>query len=97
VSVASPHSPSKNSARVSTPSLTEFLAGLTGVQTASNFVFLLSGVVLAIVALQVQSEVDHPEEEVRTAVEEVALLRCEVDDLRRELKLERRDLDPARA
>jgi hypothetical protein len=67
------------------PAIAEFLAGLTGVQTASNFVFLLAGVVLAIVALQLSSEVGHLEEEVRTAVEEIALLRCELDDLRREL------------
>ena len=67
------------------PGVAESLAGWTGVQTASNFVFLLAGVVLLVVALQLSSEVGHLEEEVRTAVEEIALLRCELDDARREL------------
>ncbi|WP_216213459.1 DUF2304 domain-containing protein [Amycolatopsis aidingensis] len=68
------------------PKTAEFLAGLTGVQTASNFVFLLAGVVLALVCLHLSVEVGHLEEEVRTSVEETALLRCELDDTRRELE-----------
>jgi hypothetical protein len=69
------------------PQAAEFLARTTGVQTPSNFVFLLSGVVLALVALHLSIEVGHLEEDVRTAVEEIALLRCELEDSRRVLEL----------
>ncbi|MEC3975136.1 DUF2304 domain-containing protein [Amycolatopsis sp. H20-H5] len=68
------------------PQAAEFLAKTTGVQTPSNFVFLLSGVVLALVALHLSTEVGHLEEEVRTSVEETALLRCELEDTKRELE-----------
>ena len=68
------------------PSAARFLARLTGVETPSNFVFLLAGVVLALVSLHLSTEVGHLEEEVRTAVEETALLRCELVDVRRELE-----------
>ncbi|MEU4671276.1 DUF2304 domain-containing protein [Amycolatopsis sp. NPDC023774] len=67
------------------PQAAEFLAKITGVQTPSNFVFLLAGVVLALVALHLSTEVGHLEEEVRTSVEETALLRCELEDTKREL------------
>ena len=67
------------------PQAAEFLAKTTGVQTPSNFVFLLAGVVLALVSLHLSTEVGHLEEEVRTSVEETALLRCELEDTRREL------------
>jgi hypothetical protein len=68
------------------PQAAEFLARHVGVQTPSNFVFLLSGVVLALVSLHLSIEVGHLEEEMRTSVEETALLRCELDDVRRELE-----------
>ena len=68
------------------PSAAQFLARLTGVETPSNFVFLLAGVVLALVSLHLSTEVGHLEEEVRTSVEETALLRCELEDTRRELE-----------
>ncbi|MBE1500168.1 hypothetical protein H4696_007268 [Amycolatopsis lexingtonensis] len=68
------------------PSAAEFLARLTGVETPSNFVFLLAGVVLALVSLHLSTEVGHLEEEVRTSVEEIALLRCELEDTRRDLE-----------
>jgi hypothetical protein len=68
------------------PQAAEFLAKITGVQTPSNFVFLLAGVVLALVALHLSTEVGHLEEEVRTSVEEIALLRCELEDSKRELE-----------
>ncbi|MFI5607207.1 DUF2304 domain-containing protein [Amycolatopsis sp. NPDC051903] len=68
------------------PQAAEFLAKITGVQTPSNFVFLLAGVVLALVALHLSTEVGHLEEEVRTAVEETALLRCELEDSKTELE-----------
>ncbi|WIY04902.1 DUF2304 domain-containing protein [Amycolatopsis mongoliensis] len=67
------------------PSAALFLARLTGVETPSNFVFLLAGVVLALVSLHLSTEVGHLEEEVRTSVEETALLRCELEDAKREL------------
>lgn len=67
------------------PQAAEFLAKHTGVQTPSNFVFLLAGVVLALVSLHLSTEVGHLEEEVRTSVEETALLRCELEDAKREL------------
>jgi hypothetical protein len=65
---------------------TQALATAAGVQTASNFVFLLSGVVLALVSLHLSVEVGHLEEEVRTSVEEIALLRCELDDTSRAIE-----------
>ncbi|MGW4397150.1 DUF2304 domain-containing protein [Amycolatopsis nivea] len=68
------------------PAVANFVAHLTGVETPSNFVFFLSGVVLAMVSLQLSTEVGHLEEEVRTAVEETALLRCELEDAQRELE-----------
>ncbi|MEU5259910.1 DUF2304 domain-containing protein [Amycolatopsis sp. NPDC021455] len=68
------------------PSAAQFLARLTGVETPSNFVFLLAGVVLALVSLHLSTEVGHLEEEVRTSVEEIALLRCELEDAKRELE-----------
>ncbi|WP_370945262.1 DUF2304 domain-containing protein [Amycolatopsis sp. cg5] len=68
------------------PQAAEFLAKLTGVQTPSNFVFLLSGVVLALVSLHLSVEVGHLEEEVRTSIEEIALLRCELEDTRKALE-----------
>lgn len=58
----------------------------TGVRTASNLVFFLAGIVLLIVALQLSSEIGHLEEDLRTAVEEVSLLRCELSDAHRELE-----------
>jgi hypothetical protein len=64
------------------PDTAQVAARLFGVQTASNLVFLLSGVVLALVALHLSVEVGRLEEEVRTSVEEIALLRCELDDTR---------------
>ena len=68
------------------PSAAQFLARLTGVETPSNFVFLLAGVVLALVSLHLSTEVGHLEEEVRTSVEAIALLRCELEDTRRDLE-----------
>jgi hypothetical protein len=65
---------------------TQAIAKAAGVQTASNFVFLLSGVVLALVSLHLSVEVGHLEEEVRTSVEAIALLRCELQDTRRDLE-----------
>ncbi|GAB3136874.1 DUF2304 domain-containing protein [Amycolatopsis sp. NPDC004378] len=68
------------------PQAAEFLAKHTGVQTPSNFVFLLAGFVLALVSLHLSTEVGRLEEEVRTTVEETALLRCELEETKRELE-----------
>jgi len=78
------------------PAAAEFLARLSGVETPSNFVFLLAGVVLALVSLHLSIEVGHLEEEVRTSVEEIALLRCELEDTRRALDLRITTLEAAR-
>ncbi|GLZ40638.1 DUF2304 domain-containing protein [Actinokineospora sp. NBRC 105648] len=67
------------------PNTAQGLADMVGVQTASNFVFFLAGTVLAIVCLHLSSEVGHLEEETRTAVEEIALLRTELERARAEL------------
>jgi hypothetical protein len=68
------------------PAAARFMARLSGVETPSNFVFLLAGVVLALVSLHLSIEVGHLEEEVRTSVEEIALLRCELEETRRALE-----------
>ncbi|MCU1683669.1 MAG: hypothetical protein JWQ81_4408 [Amycolatopsis sp.] len=68
------------------PAAAQFMARLTGVETPSNLVFFMAGVVLALVALHLSTEVGRLEEEMRTAVEESALLRCELEDSRRELE-----------
>lgn len=67
------------------PGVAEALAEATGILTAANLVFLITGVVLLVVALQLSSEVGRLEEEVRTVVEELALLRCELDDAQQQL------------
>ncbi|GAA3024494.1 DUF2304 domain-containing protein [Actinokineospora globicatena] len=79
------------------PNFAQDLADLVGVQTASNFTFLLSGIVLAAVSLHLSSEVGHLEEETRTAVEEIALLRCELDRTRAELDARIAQLEAAPA
>lgn len=68
------------------PSVATTLAHAVGIALASNLVFLLSGLVLAIVSLHLSGEVGRLEEEVRTSVEEVALLRCELADAHRALE-----------
>ncbi|MCR3747219.1 DUF2304 domain-containing protein [Lentzea californiensis] len=67
------------------PGLPSLLSDLTGVQLAANFVLAGAAFVLFFVVLQLSSEVGHLEEEVRTTVEEIALLRCELEDVRAEL------------
>ncbi|WP_309110174.1 DUF2304 family protein [Saccharothrix sp.] len=68
------------------PGLPSWFADLTGIQLAANFLFAAAFVVLLFVVLQLSSEVGHLEEEVRTTVEEIALLRCELEDVKRELE-----------
>jgi hypothetical protein len=68
------------------PGVMLFMARLLHFQTASNFVLFLALSVLGLVALHLSTEVGHLEEEVRTSVEETALLRCELEDTKRELE-----------
>ncbi|SEP63842.1 hypothetical protein SAMN05216188_10136 [Lentzea xinjiangensis] len=67
------------------PGLPTMLSDLVGFQLAANFVLASAAFVLLFVVLQLSSEVGHLEEEVRTTVEEIALLRCELEDVRAKL------------
>jgi hypothetical protein len=67
------------------PGLPTWLSNLTGIQLAANFLFAAAAFTLLFVVLQLSSEVGHLEEEVRTTVEEIALLRCELEGVRAEL------------
>jgi hypothetical protein len=67
------------------PGLATLLSDLVGFQLAANFVLASAAFVLLFVVLQLSSEVGHLEEEVRTTVEEIALLRCEMEDMRARL------------
>lgn len=77
------------------PGVAGLFARIAGIQTPANLIFLLSGLVLLVVALQLSSEIGHLEEEVRTAVEEIALLRCELEETRTELAESIAALSPA--
>jgi hypothetical protein len=68
------------------PGVMPYMAGLLHFKTPSNFVLFLALGVLGLVALHLSTEVGHLEEEVRTSVEETALLRCELEDTKRELE-----------
>ncbi|GAA3460371.1 hypothetical protein J2S66_005921 [Saccharothrix longispora] len=68
------------------PGVPEFLTRITGIITPSNFVLFLAVAVLGLVALHLSTEVGRLEEEVRTAVEEIALQRGEIDGERRALE-----------
>lgn len=61
------------------PGVAGHLARLVGVQTPSNLVFALALVVLLLVCVQLSTEMTALEEETRTLVEEVALLRLDVE------------------
>jgi hypothetical protein len=78
------------------PGVVEWLSHVTHIITVSNFVLFAAIGVLGLVALHLSTEVGGLEEEVRTSVEETALLRCELDEVKRELeariaKLEERE------
>lgn len=68
------------------PGVPEFLTRITGIITPSNFVLFLAVGVLGLVALHLSTEVGRLEEEVRTAVEEIALQRGELEDEQRALR-----------
>ena len=59
------------------------LARVVGVQTPSNLLFSIALIVLLLVCVQVSVEITSLEEETRTLVEEVALLRFDVERLTR--------------
>ncbi|NTW40238.1 MAG: DUF2304 domain-containing protein [Cellulomonadaceae bacterium] len=61
------------------PGLVEALADLAGVQTPSNLIFALALIVLLLVCVQLSVEITTLEEETRTLVEEVALLRLDME------------------
>jgi hypothetical protein len=60
------------------PAMAEWLARAVGVQTPSNLLFAIALIVLLLVAIQLSAEITSLEEETRTLVEEVALLRFDV-------------------
>lgn len=61
------------------PGTVEALADLVGVQTPANLLFSLAALVLLTVSIQLSAEITTLEEETRTLVEEVALLRLDVE------------------
>jgi len=61
------------------PGAVAAVAGAVGVETPSNLLFALALVVLLLVCVQVSVEITSLEEETRTLVEEVALLRFDID------------------
>jgi hypothetical protein len=60
------------------PAMAEWLARAVGVQTPSNLLFAIALIVLLLVGIQLSAEITSLEEETRTLVEEVALLRFDV-------------------
>lgn len=63
------------------PGTVDALARLVGVHTPSNLLFAIALIVLLIVCIQLSVEITGLEEEARTIVEEVALLRFDVEQL----------------
>jgi len=61
------------------PGTVEGLANLVGVQTPANLLFSLAVLVLLAVCIQLSAEITTLEEETRTLVEEVGLLRLDVE------------------
>lgn len=61
------------------------LARAVGVQTPSNLLFAIALIVLLLVCIQLSVEITTLEEESRTLVEEVALLRFDVERMGRRL------------
>ncbi|CCH27496.1 DUF2304 domain-containing protein [Actinosynnema sp. NPDC047251] len=75
------------------PGVPEFLTNVTGIITPSNFVLFFAVGVLGLVALHLATEVGRLEEEVRTAIEEIALQRTDHDRRHRELEQRLQDLE----
>ena len=66
------------------PGMLVWLAGLLGVQVASNLLFAMSLALLIGVTLHLSWELSTSEEEVRRVAEDIAILRAEVETLRSE-------------
>lgn len=77
------------------PDTAGYLADAVGVAVPSNLVFLISGMVLLIVSLHLSGEVGRLEEEMRTGIEELALLRCELTAAQQELAARIEQLEAA--
>lgn len=65
------------------PQLLIWLAGVLGIQVPSNLLFTMALVLLIGVSLHVSWELSHTEDEIRILAEEVAILRTELDELKR--------------
>lgn len=77
------------------PQAVAALSSLLGVQTPSNLLFALALVVLLCVCVQLSVEITSLEEETRTVAEELALLRFDVEEFRREALEAARRVPPA--
>ena len=62
------------------PNLAVSLARLVGVETPSNLVFAVAIVILLAVCIQLSVALSAQEEQSRTLAEEIALIRCMLDD-----------------
>ena len=62
------------------PNLAVSLARLVGVETPSNLVFAVSLVILLAVCIQLSVALSVQEEQSRTLAEEIALIRCALDE-----------------
>ncbi|WP_083942252.1 DUF2304 domain-containing protein [Sanguibacter suarezii] len=62
------------------PNLAVSLARLVGVETPSNLVFAVAIVILLSVCIQLSVALSAQEEQSRTLAEEIALIRCTLDD-----------------
>lgn len=65
------------------PSLLEWASGVLGIQVPANLLFITTLVLLVGVCLHLSREQSQAEDEVRILCEEVALLKVELDALRR--------------
>ncbi len=66
------------------PGLLTSLSHLLGFQVPANLLFLLSAILLLLVSVQLSYEVSRVESRTRRLAEELALLRSEVDKLRKD-------------
>ena len=63
------------------PSLLSWLAGVFGIVVPLNLAFFLAGVVLLLMSLQFSVDLSHASDQQRRLVEEVALLRLQIETL----------------
>jgi hypothetical protein len=66
------------------PGLLELASTLVGIQVPANLLFIMTLVLLVGVCLHLSQEQSQAEDEVRILAEEVAILRSEVLDIRRQ-------------